>query len=195
LTASDVNFAVVRPLVTKYARLKNMAVVYACLVVRSYFLAQSETNLAFTGIMQSRANLCELLAIKLLNRFASNYMTLVAVLCTAWSPLAGATPQVMQDVKNAIHSAFDLEAAQTAIEVSVDPIMSLLPSTRFQMAIATSAKAFLASPVTQNVINDLYSGNVVFSLNATRSILADNYKPRAIQIYDVRKAPFLNHYR
>jgi hypothetical protein len=25
--------------------------------------------------------------------------------------------------------------------------------------------------------------------------LADNYKPRAIQIYDVRKAPFLNHYR
>jgi hypothetical protein len=66
---------------------------------------------------------------------------------------------------------------------------------RFQLAIATRAKAFLASPVTQNVINDLYSGNVVFPLNATRSILADNYKPRAIQIYDVRKAPFLNHYR
>jgi hypothetical protein len=172
-----------------------MAVVYACLVVRSYFLAQSETNLAVTALMQSRASLCELLAIKLLNRFASNHMTLVAVLCTAWSPLAGATPQVMQDVKIAIHSVLGLETAQTAIEVGADLITCILPPTRFQMAIATNAKAFIASPVTQNVINDLYKGNVFFSLNATRSILADNYKPRAIQIHDVRKAPILNHYR
>ncbi|XP_006459110.1 hypothetical protein AGABI2DRAFT_66204 [Agaricus bisporus var. bisporus H97] len=179
LTASDINFAIVRPLVVKYARLQNMAVVYACLVVRSYFLAQSEINLAFTGVMQSRANLCELLAIKLSTYFASHSIARAAVLCTAWNPLAGATPQVMQDVRSAIHSELGLETAQTAIE----------------MAIATRAKAFLASPVTQNVINDLYAGNVVFSLNATRSILADNYKPRAIQIYDVRKAPFLNHYR
>jgi len=64
-----------------------------------------------------------------------------------------------------------------------------------QMAISTDAKAFLASPVTQKVVNDIYSGRVVFSVAANRSILADNYKPRAIEIYNPHNAPFLDHYR
>ena len=63
------------------------------------------------------------------------------------------------------------------------------------MAISTQAKAFLASPVTQQVVNDIYSGRVVYSVATYRSILADNYKPRAIEIYDPLNAPFLNHYR
>ena len=63
------------------------------------------------------------------------------------------------------------------------------------MAISTQAKAFLTSPVTQQVVNDIYSGRVVYSVATYRSILADNYKPRAIEIYDPLSAPFLNHYR
>jgi hypothetical protein len=63
------------------------------------------------------------------------------------------------------------------------------------MAISTNAKAFLASPVTQKVVNDIYSGRVVFSVMANRSILADNYKHRAIEIYTPHNAPFLDHYR
>ncbi|KAJ3735430.1 hypothetical protein DFJ43DRAFT_991229, partial [Lentinula guzmanii] len=43
LTASDVSFSIVRPIVFKFARLKNLAIVYACLVVRSYFLGESES--------------------------------------------------------------------------------------------------------------------------------------------------------
>jgi hypothetical protein len=63
------------------------------------------------------------------------------------------------------------------------------------MAISTKAKALLSTPVSQKVVNDMYSGNIVFSMPSNKSILADNYKPRAIEIYDYRKAPFLNHYR
>ena len=63
------------------------------------------------------------------------------------------------------------------------------------MAIATEAKKFLASPVTQKVINDIWSGRVVFSTENRASVLADNYKPRAITIHDHRTAPFLDHYR
>jgi hypothetical protein len=63
------------------------------------------------------------------------------------------------------------------------------------MAISTQAKAFLTSPVSQQVVNDIYSGRVVYSVATYRSILADNYKPRAIEIYDPLSAPFLNHYR
>ena len=78
MTASDVNFAIVRPLVFKYARLDNMAVIYACLVVRSYFLDEAESNLAYAGVMLSRAMLCEILAMKLLGYFAQSQIQLVA---------------------------------------------------------------------------------------------------------------------
>ncbi|PPR00897.1 hypothetical protein CVT24_000382 [Panaeolus cyanescens] len=180
LTAADINFSIVRPIVKKYAQLHNMAVVYVCLVVRSYFLTQAETDLAFAGVMMARANLCELLAIKLLSRFASQYYQLVAVLTTAWNPLAGATSGVVEEVKQNLNAHDDdINSAQSALE----------------MAIATQAKSFLASPVAQQVVNDIYSGRVIFSVAASRSILADNYKPRAIEIYDTRNSPFLDHYR
>ncbi|KZT18116.1 hypothetical protein NEOLEDRAFT_1080972 [Neolentinus lepideus HHB14362 ss-1] len=180
LTASDINFAVVRPLVFKYARLENLAVVYACLVVRAHFVSEAGSELAYAGVMLSRANLCEILAMKLLGQSASSKIQLVAVLTTSWNPLAGAPQDVVDQVKEALGGdEDDLNDDQCALE----------------MAIATKAKAFLSSPVAQTVVDDIYSGRVIFSMPANRSVLADNYKPRAIEIYDYRKAPFLDHYR
>ncbi|KAF8737604.1 hypothetical protein AX14_012600 [Amanita brunnescens Koide BX004] len=150
LTASDVNIAIVRPIVTKYARLKNLAVVYACLVVRSYYQGQSDLDLAYTGIMLTRAM------------------------------LSGAPPDIIEEVRLALgRGDDDLDYPQSALE----------------MAISTGVKSFISSPPCQKVINQIYSGDVVFSVAATRSILADNYKPRSIQLYDPREAPFLDHYR
>lgn len=63
------------------------------------------------------------------------------------------------------------------------------------MAIATESKHFIASPLVQAVVNDIYNGRVVFSMTSHHSVLVDNYKPRAIDSYDVHKAPFLDHYR
>ncbi|KAH6913281.1 hypothetical protein BKA70DRAFT_1369915 [Coprinopsis sp. MPI-PUGE-AT-0042] len=179
LTAADINFSIVRPLVNKYARLRNISVVYACLVVRQYFLSEAEAELAFAGVMQSRASLCELMAIKLLNRYATRYIQLVAVLTTSWSPLAGATDQVIEDIKQNMNASDeDLEAVHT-----------------LQMAIATEAKSFIASPITQKVVNDIYTGHVVFSVTANRSLVADNYKTKGIEIHDPRRTPWLDHYR
>ncbi|PFH52912.1 hypothetical protein AMATHDRAFT_138783 [Amanita thiersii Skay4041] len=180
LTASDINFAIVKPIVVKYARLRNMSVVYACLVVRSYYLGQLDLDLANAAVMQTRAMLCEILAMKLLTHFASNDIHLVAVLTTCWNPLAGAPFNVIDEVKTAIGgSDDDLNSPQSALE----------------MAISTKAKSFLSSPLCQRVVNQIYSGSVVFSLAATRSVLADNYKPRSITLYNPRHAPFLDHYR
>ncbi|KAK2463448.1 hypothetical protein APHAL10511_004534 [Amanita phalloides] len=178
LTASDVNFAVVRPVVAKYARLKNLSVVYACLVVRSYYLGQVDLDLAYAGVMQTRGMLCEIMAMKLLTRFASNGIQLVAVLTTCWNPLAGAPPDTVEEVRLALGDD-NLDYPQSALE----------------MAISTSAKSFISAPLCQKVINQIYSGDVVFSIAAIRSILADNYKPRSIKLYDPREAPFLDHYR
>ncbi|KAI0951035.1 hypothetical protein AcW1_008184 [Taiwanofungus camphoratus] len=178
LAASDINFAIVRPLVFKYAKLDNMAVVYACFAVRSHFLSEAEEDLAYSGIMFSRASLCEILAMKLLGHFTSSQIRLVAALTASWSPLAGAPPEIVQGVKGIVGDD-DMHDPQCALE----------------MAIATESKAFLSSPVVQTVVNDIYAGRVVFSMSSNHSVLADNYKPRAIEIYDCTKAPFLDHYR
>lgn len=63
------------------------------------------------------------------------------------------------------------------------------------MAIATEAKQFISSPLVQSVVNDIYNGRVVFSMMSLNSVLADNYKPRTIDFYDVGRAPILDHYR
>ncbi|KAJ3880999.1 receptor-activated Ca2+-permeable cation channel [Lentinula edodes] len=180
LTASDISFSIVRPIVFKFARLKNLAIVYACLVVRSYFLGESENDLAYAGVNLSRANLCELIATKLLSHFAADHIQLVAVLTTSWNPLAGATSSFVDEVQQVLRcDDEDLNYPQSALE----------------MAISTKSTKFLASPVTQKVVNDIYTGRVIFSIAATRSVLADNYKHRSIQVYNWRDAPFLDHYR
>lgn len=103
---------------TKYDRLKNLAVVYACFVVRSYYQNQSDLDLATAGIMLTRAMLCEILAVKLLDHLASNDMQLVAVLTTCWTPLAGAPPDIIEEVQLALgRDDGDLEYPQSALEV------------------------------------------------------------------------------
>ena len=52
LTAADINYTTVQPLVRKYARLNNPSVVYACFVVRSHFLSlgsQKEVIITIVG--------------------------------------------------------------------------------------------------------------------------------------------------
>jgi len=88
--------------------------------VRSYFLAESDLDLAYSGVMQSRATLCEILAMKLLNRFASNHIMLVAVLTTRWNPLAGATYDIVDQVKIALgheDDEDDMDSPHSALEV------------------------------------------------------------------------------
>lgn len=93
-----------------------MAVVYACFVVRSHFLSQAEENIAYSGVLLSRASLCEILAMKLLGHFASNKMRLIVSLTASWSPLAGAPLEVIDDVKH-ICGDDNVNDPQCALEV------------------------------------------------------------------------------
>ncbi|KAG8819153.1 hypothetical protein FRC17_010586 [Serendipita sp. 399] len=174
LTASDVNFTIVRPLLLKYASLRNIATVFAFLVVRAHFLSSADGDLAHAHIKLTRANLCELLAIKMLRHFAKNHIELVAVLTVTWNPITGAPREIREAVKKRVggHEE-DLNDPTSALEI----------------AIATESKHFLATPLAQTVINDIYTGRVVYSVASHRSLLADNYKQRQIEIYDPRHAP------
>lgn len=113
------NFALIRPLVFKYAKINNFGVVYACLVVRSHFLSLADADLAHSQLYGSRAAMCELLAMKLVRHFANDQMALAAVLTTSWSPIAGAPPEVIAVVRRTLggHDE-DLEDPASALEVS-----------------------------------------------------------------------------
>ena len=101
----------------KYAKLENMAVVYACFVVRSRFLSEAEENLAYAGVLLSRALFCEILAMKLLGRFASNEIQLATALTASWNPLAGAPPDVEDDIRISVGDV-DVDP-QSALEVQM----------------------------------------------------------------------------
>ena len=79
-----------------------MAVVYACFVVRSHFLSEAEDTLAFSGVLLSRAALCEILAMKLLGTFAPSPLRVATVLTASWNPLAGAPEGLIEEVKNMV---------------------------------------------------------------------------------------------
>ena len=96
-------------------KLDNLAIVYACFVVRSHFLSEAEDNLAYSGVLLSRAALCEILAMKLLGRFASSEIQLATVLTASWNPLAGAPYRIARDVRRAVGN---IQAdPQSALEV------------------------------------------------------------------------------
>jgi hypothetical protein len=134
---------------------------------------------------------------KLLNRFATNHIQLVAVLMTRWNPLAGATYDIVDQVKTSLghEDDADMDSQHSALEVRDLYIVLRILSSFGKMAISTQAKAFLASPISQRVVHDIYYGRIVFTIARRRSILADNYKPRAIELYNYRSAPFIDHYR
>jgi len=154
--------------------------VFACFVVRAHFLAASEDNLAYASLKLSQASMCELLAIKLLRHFSESPIQLVAALTLNWNPVAGATPAAVRAIK---------------YEMNAEDDDLVEPASAIELAIATSSKHFIASYMVQNVINDIYTGRVVYNVQSTRSLIADNYKRRTIQFYDPKNAPFLDHYR
>ncbi|KAG8913899.1 hypothetical protein FRC01_004332, partial [Tulasnella sp. 417] len=168
----------IEALLLNLSRASRTAIIYACLMVKSHFIASADENVAFAPLYYSRATFCELLAIKLLQEF-SNF-DLVVVCTTPWNALQGAPREAVSAIRAQVGDDEELE----------EPISAL------EMAIMTESKEFLASPLVQEVVNEIWSGRIRFSVASSHSLLADNYKTRPIAAYHNPKgAPFLDHYR
>jgi hypothetical protein len=71
--------------------------------------------------MMSRANFCEILAMKLLTPFSSLKITMGSVLTTCWNPLAGAPASAIAEIRD-ILGGKDLGDPQNALEVKQIPL-------------------------------------------------------------------------
>uniref|UniRef100_V5ETU9 Receptor-activated Ca2+-permeable cation channel n=1 Tax=Kalmanozyma brasiliensis (strain GHG001) TaxID=1365824 RepID=V5ETU9_KALBG len=189
LNSVDLNFSLVRPLSIKYSNFRSIAILYCLMLNRIYFQREATRDLAFQSINTTRAALCELLAMKLLRTFSNDGLELVTSLTASFHPLAGATYSELQEL-HLSSSHIDLE------EIIKHGLSAKQYSNTLDLAIASSSKRFISTPLCQRCIDGIWNGKVVLSpMQASHAILNDSYKKRPLSIYDPTKAPLLNHLR
>lgn len=136
----------------------------------------------------SRADLCELLAIKLLSAYGSapQSLELLHVLTLCLNPFAGATTESFTEDEG-------VDAAELARLLEWGQQES---SNALELGVFSKAKRFVRSPLVQQVIKAIYTGEVMYSPHSTHSFIKDDYKPKpTVEVYDWMRQPFLDHNR
>lgn len=183
LTGHELNFALVRPLAVKYSKLKSLAILYAMLITRVHFLREADRDLAYQSINQTRADLCEILAIKLLRTFAADGAELVLALSTPFWPLTGSDEETRNVAQRRGYECENVPNAQS--------------TSALQLAIYSQAKKFIATPLVQKCVDGIWNGQIVLG-NSTAgrgAIIEDSYKRRPVSFYDAAGAPVLDYHR
>lgn len=179
LTAPDLTYTLVRPLEEKYNAIQqagNKSVVFCFLLNRTYFIR--DQNVATGPLSCTRADLCELLAIRLLRDNGNSILDLAIALTTCWPVWTGADPHIVQTAREERDGDLE-ERIGNALE----------------MAIISRARRFIKVPPCQKVIDEIWIGRCVYQAESSHSILSDRYKRTPIHFYDPHKAPLLDHYR
>ncbi|KAG8904106.1 hypothetical protein FRB99_002225 [Tulasnella sp. 403] len=177
LSAPDLTYSLVQPLYDKYSEMQNMATVFCFLLNRVHYLR--DQALSTIPLSQSRAALCELIAIRLLRDYAESTMELATVMTTSWCIYAGAGPEVLVKVD----------------ELTEDGGVDRRVGNAIELAIIGQAKYFIKSAAFQKVIDYIWTGKLVYHAESDRSFLSDTYKRWPLHFYNPRKAPLLDHHR
>ncbi|KAF8216497.1 hypothetical protein K438DRAFT_2007356 [Mycena galopus ATCC 62051] len=181
LTAPDLTYTLIHPLLEKYCNLQrahsNLSIVFCLLLNRVHFIR--DENIATASVSQSRATLCEILAIRTLRDYGNSMIDLTVILTTSWPVYSGAEQEVLAHGRSEFADFDEEERVGNAIE----------------MAIVGKAKNFIKSSSCQKVIDGIWSGRYVYQAESNHSILSDTYKRTPIHFYDPHKAPLLDHYR
>ncbi|TFK65590.1 hypothetical protein BDN72DRAFT_900556 [Pluteus cervinus] len=178
LHAPDIAYAVIEPLATKYIALQrggNMSIVFCFLLARIHFMR--DDNIATASISKTRAELCEILAIRIFRDYGNCLMRLTLAITTSWPVYNGADDIVLARLKQ--------EGGEPEDRVG----------NAIEMAILGKAKRFIKSTPCQEVINAIWAGKCVYQAQSAHSILSDTYKRNPVHFYDPYRAPLLDHYR
>jgi len=140
LTAPDLTYTLVRPLLDKYGAFQhsgNMSVVFCCLLNRIHFL-RDEAPFSAT-LSKSRADFCEILATRLFREYANSLLDLTVILTTVWHVYSGADPALLEKARQERDGELENRVGN-AIE----------------LAILGKAKRFIKSTSCQRVINAIW---------------------------------------
>lgn len=187
------NVLIVKPLVDRLYSEDDISIVYCLLVNRMQFLREQQFQQHHQTVDLTRANLCEIVAMKVLRRHDEEsigkpgLLLLAQILVAPFQPFQGAPEDRYPDrymsefrqVNGLYQQQGDLEGKLTALEV----------------AIVSESKILLSSSASQKVIDAVYRGRIVYTPTTFIDIIPDHYKHKPISLYDPRKAPLLNQYR
>lgn len=102
----EIQFAIVQPLEASLAELGEPSIVYVLLLVRLQFLREKESALASSSLNETRAHLCELLAIKMLRHQATiakggnaGLLAMARALVGGLHAFQGAKEEVLERIK------------------------------------------------------------------------------------------------
>ena len=189
LRAPRINVSVVRPLLNRIWAFKDVSIVYCLLVNKLQFLREQGFQAHHT-INNTRAQLCELVALKVLRRFEEEtpgnegLLLLSNVMVAGFGPFQNAPPEVVKKTDHvnnswATQNRGGYERKSTALEV----------------AIISDSKMLISTPPCQLVMDAIYVGRVVYTPVSFIDILPDHYKHKPITLYEPENAPILNQYR
>ncbi|KAF9984965.1 hypothetical protein BGZ65_012113 [Modicella reniformis] len=173
LGSLEIYMALLRPIVKRYREEKReTATVYCFLLNRWQFLRNAENDLANARLNETRANACEIVATKILKTFSMRQ--LIDVLTYDFSPVKRNSRLYLPH--------FDGDPAK-------DPMSAL------EVAISGKAKYFISSPIVQEIINQIWLGEIVFFSNAIDNpetcLHASQQEIRTVTVYDSRDVRFM----
>ncbi|KAL9129303.1 MAG: hypothetical protein Q9217_002214 [Psora testacea] len=192
LRAPRINVSVVRPLVNRLWDIKDVSTVYCLLVNKLQFLREQAFQ-AHQTINTTRAQLCELVALKILRRFDEEnlgndgLLLLSNIMCAGFSAFQNAPPEVIRESGHTMNWAVQ-QGSGSGYERK---------STVLEVAIISDSKMLISSPACQKVMEAIYVGRVVYTPSSFIDILPDRYKHKPITLYRPQDeyAPTLNQYR
>ncbi|EEB93419.1 hypothetical protein MPER_07925, partial [Moniliophthora perniciosa FA553] len=164
LTAPDLTYTLIRPLVEKYAAIQrdgNMSIVFCFLLNRVHFYR--DKNLTTHSISRSRAELCEILAIRTLREYGNDLMSLALALTTSWPVYNGAEESVMQLARE---EREDLEERKV-----IDSIWS--------------GKIVYQAQSSHSILSDTYKRNPIHFYDPHKAPLLDHYRLKVPSIRSV----------
>lgn len=168
--------------------------VFALLLNRVHFSSQQYT-LSSLSVNNTRAMVCEILAVKILRALydddtsENGIFRLCILLATSFSPLQGAPAWAVPDQFRQSQHTTPTKGSQANNQDRRLAISAL------ELAIVSESKRFIRAIPTQKVIMSIWTGKIVYSSQSLRYLIKDQYKKRPIMKYDVKTAPFLDHYR
>ncbi|KAF9205310.1 hypothetical protein BGZ49_004210 [Haplosporangium sp. Z 27] len=176
LGSPEIYFALLLPIVRKYREeRKETAAAYCFLLNRWQFLKDAESDLANARLNETRAHACEIVATKVLKAFTMRQ--LIDVLTYDFSPVR------QKDARSRLYLPHFVG------EPSTEPMSAI------EVAISGRAKNFISNPLVQEIINQIWLGEIVFFSNAIdnpRSCLnASQQEIRTVTVYDRQHIKFL----
>ena len=162
-------------------------------------MREGAQDVAFQQVNLTRAMLCELLAIKLVRTFSADGLELVTVLTAPFSPFVGIELSPAYREQEARREASGDGQSEfvsvSGFQLSGEKDATHASCSALEMALLSSSKKFVKSPLCQKVVQGIWDGTVVIANASQHAILSDDYKRKPLSIYDPRTAPLLDHYR